>query len=50
MFDIAYAGSNIMIRSDTDIMQAGVTRSISAPSGVDQFQDDTILDLMKIHR
>ncbi|WAR02868.1 HECD4-like protein [Mya arenaria] len=43
-------GSNMMVKSDTDVHYTGVTRSVSAPSGVDSFQDDTILDLMKIHR
>ncbi|XP_052243277.1 probable E3 ubiquitin-protein ligase HECTD4 isoform X2 [Dreissena polymorpha] len=44
------SGSQVMVRSDTDIIHATVSRSMSAPSGVDCFHDDTILDLAKKHR
>lgn len=39
-----------MAKSDTDVLHSNIMRSMSAPSGVDSFQDDTVLDLMKIHR
>ena len=41
---------NVMVRSDTDVLgHSSLLRSISAPSG-DIFQDDTALDLIKLHR
>ena len=39
-----------MAKSDTDVLHSNFIRSMSAPSGVDSFQDDTVIDLMKIHR
>ena len=42
---------NVMVRSDTDVLgHSSLLRSISAPSGVDTFQDDTALDFIKLHR
>ncbi|KAL3856755.1 hypothetical protein ACJMK2_011476 [Sinanodonta woodiana] len=42
---------HVMVKSDTDILRlAPFTRSFSAPSGVDSFQDDIIIDLIKMHR
>ncbi|XP_053376531.1 probable E3 ubiquitin-protein ligase HECTD4 [Mercenaria mercenaria] len=43
-------GSNVMVRSDTDVLHSTIMRSISAPSGVDSFQDDTALDFLKMHK
>ena len=50
-FFITGPNINVMVRSDTDVLgHSSLLRSISAPSGVDIFQDDTALDLIKLHR
>ncbi|KAK3084084.1 hypothetical protein FSP39_007865 [Pinctada imbricata] len=41
-----------MVKSDTDVLQSmsGIARSMSAPSGVESVHDDSILDIVPLHR
>lgn len=41
---ILWSVMGVMVRSDTDVLSQ-ITRSISVPTGVESFQDDSILDI-----
>lgn len=45
-YDVMFLWSvmGVMVRSDTDVLSQ-ITRSISVPTGVESFQDDSILDI-----